>query len=196
MGGVALNFVREDAIHPGYLSGGFYHAVPGILPSTTTMVVTNNILYAQPLIISRAARINGVTSNVTTGAVGAARFGIYNSSGVKPSALIAETAELASTNSITTNHQTFTTPPTLSPGLYWLAVCCSGTPTFTRFGGSPNAWGGYAFWISGTTAAALYSTASGRTGGYQVAHTYGALPASFGTAVDTVNTPLMGWSHV
>lgn len=196
MGGVALNFVREEAIHPGFVSGGFYHAVPGILPSTTTITVTANILYAQPLILHRAARVNGITCNVTTGAVGAARFGIYRSSGVVPSTLVAETAELASTNAIATNHQTFASPPTLAAGLYWLAMVASATPSLTRFGGSPNAWGGYAFWISGTTAAALYSTASGRTGGYHVAHTYGALPSTFGTAVDTINTPLMGWSHV
>jgi hypothetical protein len=196
MGGVALNFVREDALHPGFVSGGFYHAVPGVLPSTTVMTLTQNIIYAQPMILHRSARVNGITSNVTTGAVGAARFGIYRSAGALPSTLVAETAELASTNAIATNHQTFSTPPTLTAGLYWIAVVTSGTPSLTRFGGSPNAFGGYSFWISGTSAAALYSTASGRTGGYQVAHAYAALPASFGTAVDTVNTPLMGWSHV
>lgn len=195
MSGVVTANVRAEQLHPGYLSGSFYQAVPGIYPSTTGITVGNNILYAHPLVLPRPARVGGLVCNVTTGAVGAARMGLYATSGAKPSSLIAEASTISDTNSISTFNPTFSTPPTLSPGIYWIGIVFSGIPTLTRFGGSPNAFGGFSWWIGTATAASLYGTAVGRNGGYQVAHTYGALPATFGTPTDAIQSPLMGWSH-
>jgi hypothetical protein len=107
---------------------GGVQGAAGVAPGVS---LTTNRLYASPLIISKVSTVNDLAVNVSTGVTSSAvRLGIYKDDGnIYPGALISETStQPATTSTATFASATFTTPPKLQPGLYWLVINTSGAP--------------------------------------------------------------------
>jgi hypothetical protein len=134
--------VYEDVAIINRLTGSFdyNHALPGWKSpasasylSSTGSAPTANAIYFTPFLISKSSTFDAIGLGVTTAAAGAvARLGIYSSSSTTfyPTTLLTDYGTVALD---TTGIKTVTIAATLSPGIYWLAVCSSSaTPVFRR----------------------------------------------------------------
>jgi hypothetical protein len=149
---------------------------------------TLNTLYALPFIAPmRPANVDQIDLEVTSGATGNGRLGIYknkNEGSIYPGALAYRSSSLALSNAIISAVPT----KTLTPGeLYWLAICLSATNTLRAFG----------------QIASLPTLGMLRTGvvwntGISVAFTYAALPDPFpasGAHMTNATVPVMRRSY-
>ncbi len=103
---------------PGHRTGIWYHAYPGISPSTLTLTV--NRIYYVPIFLS-AATYTKLGIEVTTLASGNARLGIYGNSNGIPGSRLVDGGTVATG---TTGEKSVTISQVLNAGWYWLAVIC------------------------------------------------------------------------
>lgn len=152
---------------PAYRSGVWYWG-DNLNGTSTGAAVTAGRLYAVPIRITESVTATKIATYVTTGVAATnVRFGIYeNSSGV-PGNRIIDGGEASTATTNTTPEVTIS--QALTPGWYFLAMVFNGTPSIRT-----NTV------IRNTTLGATGLNVSGISHFY-VAHTYGALPASFGT---------------
>jgi hypothetical protein len=142
--------------------------------ATGTLALTTNTFYAVPIVIEAKKTLSDLGINTSTASASSAyRLGVYTDDGNNyPASLVAETSTQPVGTAIAFTSATFTTTPSLDPGLYWLAVNVTATPTVRAItpAGALN--------ILGTDNAAA-TTATGM--GWSVTRTYAALPATFTT---------------
>lgn len=157
-------------LKPGMAAGKYY-----TYPFVTTMAnafVAANRLYAVPVYVSETNTFSKIGMEVTTGLAGNARVGIYNidTDGL-PSTLVLD-AGTFTTNAAAEKEVTIS--QSLSHGWYYLAFV-SDVAVEVR---AAAATGAGAFVLGGQSSLLSVGTAYAP----YVALTYGALPASFGTA--------------
>ncbi len=169
----------------GYKAGNYYTPVGhDTEASGTTSTMTANRMYAVPFIVLSPTTFTNIGLNVNSSAAGNARFGIYNAVEGEPVNLV---ADLGTVSCASTGDKEATISQLLQPGLYFLAVVFSSTPVVKGIFTVDSAvtegllmGGGAAYGTSGKV-------------GYYVAHTYGALPSTFGsvTQQNQLNAPLV-----
>jgi hypothetical protein len=94
--------------------------------AATTLALTANRIYWIPFIVWSAVSITGIAINVTTAASGTVYVGIYSSTTTyAPNTLITS----FSFSSSTTGVKSATVSLTLQPGVYWMALVSTATPT-------------------------------------------------------------------
>lgn len=103
-----------------------YYMSPVILPSSTAAAVLANRVYFQPIILANQV-VDRIGIEVTTGAAGNCRLGLYTNSGGMPGSLILDCGTV-DTTSIATVEASFTAL-TLPPAWVWMAAVFDATPT-------------------------------------------------------------------
>lgn len=86
---------RDPVLHPGIRVNNYYLAA-SVLPSTAVASISANSIYYQP--ISITGTINRIGIEITTGAAGAARLGLYSNNGGIPGSLILDCGTVDTTN--------------------------------------------------------------------------------------------------
>lgn len=167
----------------------YYVAGMGGATALTTGAPTANVLRAFPLRCPlRRGTIDLLAFNVTTLLAGNARIGAYRNAdaagqNLYPGALIADSGSISTG---TAGVKTYATSISFSPGeLLWLAYCSDAAATLRALA------------VAGCETDTLgldtgMGTAPGI--GYSVAHTYGALPATFtagGAVISAVPLPAL-----
>lgn len=155
--------------------------LPGITPvSQSTKTLVANTLYFEPIEVTTPITIDAIVCEVSTGAAGAARLGIYNAdTNWQPTTLVVDgstidtTAAAVKTRAITAR--------ALPPGRYLLAYVSDATPVLRSvksgtFTGSCPTLGASALPIN-----------------WNINFAYAALPAS--TSWDTVTYSTTPFSH-
>lgn len=98
----------------------------------SSIAITANILYANPIIISKPLSLSDLAINVTTGVAATnAKLAIYKDNGnLIPASLVYDAGAIATaTNSTFASIAVSPSPIKLQPGLYWLAVVSDGGAT-------------------------------------------------------------------
>lgn len=103
-----------------------YYVSPVVLISTTTSAVVANVLYYQPIYLPNFT-IDRIGIDVTTGASGNCRLGLYTNSANMPSQLILDCGTV-STTSIATVEATIASTQ-LPSDWVWMAAVFDATPT-------------------------------------------------------------------
>lgn len=152
-----------------------YFISPTVLLSTTTSAVTANVVYFQPLFLPNAV-IDRIGIEVTTGASGNCRIGLYNSADGMPSSLIVDGGAI-STTSIAVVEATISAT-TLPATWVWMAAVFDATPT-VRVGTAANPW------ILGSGSTSVPQR------GISASFTYGSLPATATTPTAYAALPPM-----
>jgi hypothetical protein len=139
-----------------------YYMSPVILPSATAAAVLANRVYFQPIILANQV-VDRIGIEVTTGAAGNCRLGLYTNAGGMPNALILDCGTV-DTTSIATVEASFTALR-LPPAWVWLAAVFDATPTCR---------------IGSATAADILGTSAvgGVNRSISAAFTYGTLPST------------------
>jgi hypothetical protein len=86
---------RDPVLHPGIRANNYYLAA-SVLPSSATASMGANSAYYQ--LISITGTVNRIGMEVTTGAAGAARLGLYSNNGGIPGTLILDAGTVDTTN--------------------------------------------------------------------------------------------------
>jgi hypothetical protein len=100
--------------------------------ATTTLAMTNNTSYWIPFAVNRRTSVSAISINVSTASSGSSEsVGIYSSNltSLYPNTLLTSVTLDASSTGLKTG--TLATAITLTPGIYWIALASSGTPTLT-----------------------------------------------------------------
>jgi len=164
-----------DAHHffPGMLYEVGQYIVPFPCKPASVAAITANRLYCSPFLVTRAITIDRLAFEVTTGDAGNARVGIYNDDGTGYPGTLNTDVGTGDTTNVAIVAVAISGNLSLTPGLYWLAIVSDVAPT-TRHAqllfGSPM---GYA------------SDFNSNAGAVYMAHTYGALPATFTASLTT-----------
>jgi hypothetical protein len=158
---------------PYYSSGSVITiARLSLVPATQSLAA--NLLRAFPWEVQKAISINALRQEVSTAASAGGitfRLAIYADNGSGYPATIVANSETGPLDASTTGVRLYTPPSqiVLSPGLYWLAANCSGTPTLRAVSASAlpqtlgvNPSGGassqYTAWATPSTYAAMPAT--------------------------------------
>jgi hypothetical protein len=151
-----------------------WYSSPSTGANLTTGAIAANTLYAMPLILPIALRIDRIAINVTTAGTGSARLGIYKDKLGYPKKLKYDAGEV---DISTTGAKKITGNQKLDPGFYWMVVVSNGTPTIRCFtkDGLQNLLG----WSSTLPNNPNY--------GLSVAFTYAALPDQFPASPSFIN---------
>lgn len=160
----------------GYVSGPYYLA-PGIAITGGVTLASANMMYATAFLAFAPQTFTKISINVTAGAASAScEIGVYANAGGKPGSLLVDAGNVSVA---TTGIKEITgVSIALTPGWWWEAVVCNGTPGLTTFGASGGAGG--TPWQLG-----YFSLGSSPNLAYAVSQTYGALPSTFGTGAFT-----------
>jgi hypothetical protein len=159
---------RDPVVHPGIRTNNYYMAA-SVLPSTAVATIVVNSLYYQPIAIT--GTINRIGIEITTGAAGLARLGLYTNNNGIPGTLILD-AGTVDTTSIALVEATI--PDMVLRGEWmWMAVVSNAAPA-CRCGTVGPAM------VAGST------TPSAGIRGYVANFTYGALPTT-ATAIASVS---------
>jgi len=112
-----------------YASGRFY-ASAHARASGSALAVLAGRLYCVPYVLARAGLFSGIGVNVTTGAAGLLRMALAaeNGSG-RPGRLVEEPLVDVDTTAAGNAVSPFAAPRWIGPGIWWLLLCFSGTPT-------------------------------------------------------------------
>ena len=178
-----------DASAPSVaLNGGHaankYYGISGYTDTAGSTVFANN-LYFHPIIVTAQTTFTRIGLNITTGAAGNGRFGIYSMSDGQPSALV---ADLGTISTASTGEVELTISQSLDAGTYCLAFVCSNNFSATQAdivdsGVASLVWGIDGFDVSAE---------ANKQG--PVAFTYGALPnPPTGLGNYTTNNGLLMW---
>lgn len=178
----AFRHAGGSGLEVWYLAG----ASNGLALATATM--TANVLRAFPFVApARGGTLDRLGFNVTTLLAGNSRIGLYASvseSNLYPSALLEDSGSISTA---TTGVKSYTINRALKPGrLYYLAHVCDVAVVLRGFA------------VGGVSSVLGISNALGTTPnlGVSVAHTYGALPATFtagGAMITAVPLPALGY---
>jgi len=143
------------------------------LGGLTTLAMTANRLYVHPFLVAKNQTADRIAVCVTAAASAGkkARFGIYKSANAYPGDLEVDLGEVTVD---ATGLRMVTINKALTPGLWWLAVVVEEAAT-VRALYHYYTLGIIGFPASGGTPTVSYTSPTG----YYMAHTYGALPASF-----------------
>ncbi|MGH6982432.1 MAG: hypothetical protein ACREFC_14620 [Stellaceae bacterium] len=160
----------------GYVSGPYYLA-PAITMTSGITLASANVMYATPFLALAPQTFTKISINVTAGAAGAScEIGVYANAGGKPGSLLVDAGNISVATTGTKEITGVSIP--LTPGWWWEAVVCNGTPGLITFGASGA--GGGTPWQMG-----YLSLGSSPNLAYSVSQTYGALPSSFGAGALT-----------
>lgn len=152
---------------------GEYYGIMGASITSSSVAVVADKIYSAPFLVLQEETFDRIAINIGTGAVGAARLGIYASaSNSKPGALVLDAGEIADTS--TTGDKEIVIDQTLTPGLYWVVSVFSGTPSVISAANIIHILG-----LPGTIAT------GGNSLGSYTGMAYGALPASHPTFAST-----------
>lgn len=142
-------------------------------PAAGTFTIVANQLYARPFSISESISFTKIGINVQVLSAGNARLGIYTWVDGLPAALVLD-AGTVSTGS--TGDKEIAITQTLTAGAYGLAIICNATPTLRGLQTEPAITCNYFGWND-------TSASAGNPSDVYESRAYGALPATFGTAV-------------
>lgn len=161
-------------------SGNYYPLVTGTGP--TPIAHTANTLRAWPIIVPKGFTFSGFVTEITTN-VGAStyRIGIYTDNGSGyPDALVAnsDVGNIDSAAAAAIRTSTLAANVTLTPGLYWLALNNTHTPTFRCWTASAQVPIGGTLAISGLAPVV----------GWSVSLAYAAMPATFTAGATGLST--------
>jgi hypothetical protein len=177
----ALSYPKDISYYrrTGSSAPEIWYSSPSTGTALTATAIVANTLYAMPFVVPKSITLDRISIRVTSLSSGNARLGIYADGGnIYPGSLVLD-AGIVSTGS--TGVKTITISQALTPGMYWLVLVGSSTPTIRCFAiagmipmlGLDNGMG---------TAPGLY---------YSVAFSYAALPASYpGSATIGTATPI------
>lgn len=141
---------------------------------SATMVAAADVLYACPIYVPNTCRLGHLFPEVTTGAAGNMRFGIYTDVAGIPATLLFDSGEVSTAVAGVKRAALGLTVPY---GFYWTAVVFSATPTM-RAQTTGTHWLGFAA-----------TTETNPNNGVTIAHIFAALPNPFGTPTALINTP-------
>jgi len=143
------------------------------LGGLTTLAMTASRLYVHPFLVAKGQTADRIAVCVTAAASSGkkARLGIYKNANAYPGDLEADLGEVTVD---ATGLRMVTINKALAPGLWWLAVVVEDAAT-VRALYHYYTLGIIGFPASGSTPSISYTSPTG----YYMAHTYGALPASF-----------------
>lgn len=188
-GGAGANPSWADtASGGGVLNSGHatnkYYGLSGFTDVAGGTVFANNI-YFHPVIVTEQTTFTRVGLNITSGAAGNGRFGIYSMTGGLPSALV---ADLGTISTSSTGQIELTISEQLDPGVYCIAFVCSNNFSATQAdiidsGVASIIWG-----ISDIDVSVDTNKQA------PISFTYGALPDPVtGTGSYTANNGLLMW---
>lgn len=164
-GGVAFeDGVVQTLLNSGYRTNYFYGPFAAV--SSGNGVVTADQLYTHPFMVAVTTTFTRIGINVTTGAAGNARLGIYNFENGVATTLVLDAGTVSTA---TTGDKEVIISQELPPGIYCVAVIFDATPTV---GESAVDYLTQSYLIGGG------ASTSGITGHYET-RSYGALPATF-----------------
>ena len=169
-----------DPTFPGYAANLYY---PSLTPgySTAGAAVTADILYLTPFLVGKATTFTRIGLEVTAGAAGAARLGIYNFTDGLPGSLVLDAGTIDTSGAAVLE---VTISQLLNPGWYALAIVFNATPS-VRFAAPSGTL--LPYYGRGFNAAP-----GGAAESINRAFTYAALPDPFGTPTYTTGSlPLM-----
>lgn len=123
--------------HPGLRSAiTAYYTAATVLHGAATMTPTASNLYYQPFYLPKMT-IDRIAIEITTGAAGLARLGLYNNANGGPTSLILDAGTVDTTN-IAVVEATISAL-TLPDDWVWAAVVFNATPV-VRAGSADNSW--------------------------------------------------------
>jgi hypothetical protein len=174
---VGSNFAPLAAAYgPGYVTG-LYYTTP--FSALTTGAVIANTLYAEPFFASATKTFSKISIDVTAFAGTNCELGVYNNSSGQPGTLLIDAGHVSSGSN---GQQELTGAAiALTPGWYWLAVGCDGTPTLESGATANGISSGLVGMAAGTNPSMKVTVAW--------AYSAGGLPASFGAPGYTGNSP-------
>jgi hypothetical protein len=136
---VSINTIVNSASNnimgdPFFYASGQWLSTKGAVASAT---VVNNQVTVYPWILGQSVSINAVSTDLTSGAIpsGVIYMGIYSATatGNMPGTLISASTATMSGSAGGFSTYTYSTPVTLTPGVYWLAAGFSGgSPNFSQ----------------------------------------------------------------
>jgi len=145
----------------------------------TTPAVSVDTLYAVPVYIPHMMRIDRLVAEVTTGAVGNMKIGLYDDSGGYPNVLLNDSGSIDTTTGGLKQSAIGLVVP---QGFYWLATIFSATPNMrleTNVDGNCMNWLGHAS-----------ATDTAKHTGISVAFAFAALSNPFTAGGVLATTPL------
>jgi hypothetical protein len=178
-GGCTLIPSPENAPVLPWAKGRFYGLPPGA--TLEPLLTVTGTLYAYPIYVPNPISVATLNLSVTTGQTGgAAHLGIYADNNGYPGALIYDSGAVTGLTGTAVSTTTPATPPTLTPGWYWIASIFNASSTFISVEAVKTLYTGTISNELGYDTAAHALVASGEAvTGISVAATYGALPATF-----------------
>lgn len=150
----------------GYVINRYHYGL--VYTNESTMTMTANRLYCRPFVVGDSETFNRIGIEITSGSSGNARLGLYNWADGVPTTLLVDLGTVSTTSTAIVE---VTISQALSPGVYGIAIVSDATPTVR--GALPDK--GVLNHFIGN------ATMSEEIMGLYVSHTYGALPASFGS---------------
>jgi hypothetical protein len=160
-----------------WVKGQFYPPVGATLASVLTVTATQ---YAYPIYIPNTITVKTLNISVATGQTGGAcHIGIYADNGGYPGNLVFDSGAISGLTSTTVVTNTPSTPPTLTPGWYWISTIFTASSTFPSVEGISATYTALASMLGFDTAAHALATSGQAPTGISVAGTYGALPNAF-----------------
>jgi len=113
-----------------FRANGNYHTNALGAGSLTSAPIQANRLFAMPFPVPVTQKFDRIAVNITMGATGVCRLGIYADNGrTYPGTLILNAGEI---NTGTNGGQQFTVSQTLHAGIYWLACLFNATPSISN----------------------------------------------------------------
>lgn len=166
------------AIWPNPVGGRFYSTTLGT-GALTTLSVTIDILYATPIFISSTITASVIGVEVSTGATGNVRCGIYTDVAGAPTTLLVDSGAISTATPAAFKSAVIS--QVLTPAWYWLAAVFSATPAVRAYNTTNSL---HLLGASSGTDTAVHT-------GVSVAFTFAALPTPFtgGSALHVGNFP-------
>lgn len=183
-GGLSMSGAVLSSLSPQFIShrtGNYYPPANFGANPTTAFTTTVNRLTAVPFFVPETKTYTRIGVNIDTAVASNIRLGIYNNGAGVPSTLVLDAGVVSAG---TTGLKEVTISQSLAAGTYWLAYVSDGTSQL-----SACQYGSVLPLLGNNPASILDIYTS-----LYVALTYGALPASFGTAIyrGAVAAPFIG----
>jgi len=174
--GAADTVARAGSVGMGTIVAGEYLRSNLTSAATTTFAITLNRLYGVPILVGITQTFDRISMEVTTGAAGNIRLGLYTSHATTylPDELVVDGGTIDA-NSVAV--QEVTISESLVPGLYWGAFVSDASPTIRAF--------------TAASGRALMGAAAATDAGYTYLRrnfSYAALPDPFGGSLTRAGT--------
>lgn len=178
---MSISIIENEALRPfwpEHLGGRLYNNSLAV-GATATVAHTADTLFATPVYVPATATYTVLGMEITTGASGSMRLGIYTDVGGTPSALVVDAGVVFT--STPAQFRSVTISQTLTPGWYWLASVSTAGPTVRA--------------TTATAALQLLGFSSGTDttvhAGWSASLVYTTLPSTFtgGGSLMTTNPP-------